>query len=47
MCEVFLNNSFKSYKNIFDFRFVFKWIELNVFGEVINKDDVVFKTIVW
>jgi hypothetical protein len=42
---VVFNNSIKPYKDIFNFVFIFKWVKPNVFGEVINKDDIVFKTI--
>ena len=41
--EMVFNNDLKLYKNILHLRFLFKWVKPNVFGEVINKDDIVLK----
>lgn len=43
MIEVLFNNGFKSYENIFNFRFMFQRIKLNIFGVVINKYYIIFK----
>jgi hypothetical protein len=40
-------NSFESNKDFIEFGFLFKWIQLDVFSEMINEDNIVFKVIGW
>ena len=45
LLKVCFHNGFKFDKHDFNFRFLLKGIKLNVFSEVINKYDIIFKTI--
>ena len=45
LLKVCFHNGFKFDKHDFNFRFLLKGIKLNVFSEVINKYDIIFKTV--
>ena len=45
LLKVCFHNGFKFDKHGFNFRFMLKGIKLNVFSEVINKYDIIFKTV--
>ena len=42
---MFFHNSLESYEDFFDIIFLFERVEPNVFCEVINEDNTVFKAI--
>ena len=45
LLKVCFHNGFKSDKHVFNFKFLLKGIKPNVFSEVINKYDIIFKIV--
>lgn len=43
---MFFDNDFESYENFFDIRFVFEWVKPDIFSEMINKYNIIFKAII-
>lgn len=43
--KIFFNNCFESRKDGFDFRFLLERVKPDIFGKMINKDNIIFKTI--
>lgn len=42
---MFFDNGFESYENVFDIRFVFECVKPDIFSEMINKYNIIFKAI--